>query len=234
MLNLKKIQLLFMITQLLLQLVCCFDYFVMALQWPAGVCSNGNPRGQRCIRVIPNSFTVHGYWPKNNDPPNLPLVQVSNPLSDESQLTADLNMIPNLYNEMNMYWPQLFFSGTNLKFWFHEYNRHGIYFPGTPDQYFNKALYAFKDYDPMSDLLISGFFPNNTVTYNAMLFHQALANNPILVCFTNPAANNYILTEIWSCYDNTADTRRINCPGSLQNQLLTCGGPNGFILFPTI
>ncbi|CAN1178933.1 Ribonuclease MC [Linum perenne] len=232
-----------MITQLLLQLVCCFDYFVMALQWAAGVCSN--PRGLPCISVIPNEFTSHGYWPTNNGT-NIPPVQVSNPLNYNQLWVTNIHafflsftpylatfcMMPGLYNEMTAYWPQLFTTRTNMDFWLHEYNHHGIHFYGPPTDYFDEALNAYADYDPMLDLE-PGFIPSNTVTYNAMLFHQALANNPILNIFRNPAANNYILREIKSCYANSADATRINCPGSVQDQLLTCGGPNGFILFPT-
>ncbi|CAN1178911.1 Intracellular ribonuclease LX [Linum perenne] len=140
MVNFKKIQLLFIIiTQLLLQLVCCFkylDYFMMASQWPAGVCSKGQP----CIPVIPNDFTIHGYWPSNWNP-NTPFVQVRYPMN-MNDLAIALTTFPSLIDDMASEWPQLFLdpSRSNMGFWLMEYNAHGIYFTGTPHLYFNRAL----------------------------------------------------------------------------------------------
>ncbi|CAN1841760.1 hypothetical protein LINPERHAP1_LOCUS36602 [Linum perenne] len=48
----------------------------------------------------------------------------------------------------------------------HEYNNHDIHFNGPSTDYFNEALNAYADYDPMLDLEI----PDNANTYNANSF----------------------------------------------------------------
>ncbi|CAN1841766.1 Ribonuclease S-7 [Linum perenne] len=198
---------------------------MMASQWPAGVCSKGQP----CIPVIPNDFTIHGYWPSNWNP-NTPFVQVRYPMN-MNDLAIALTTFPSLIDDMASEWPQLFLdpSRSNMGFWLMEYNAHGIYFSGTPHLYFNRALGVYEDYNPMFYLRNAGFVPDNINTYNTALFQQVLPNNPALVCFRNPTANNYILIEIRSCYAIAG--MNINCQRSLQDQLRTCGGPNGLILF---
>ncbi|CAN1152618.1 hypothetical protein LINPERPRIM_LOCUS29028 [Linum perenne] len=114
-----------------------------------------------------------------------------------------------------------------MRFWLYEYNIHDIYFSGMPYVYFNQALYAYEDYNPMFELVNTCFVPNNTNTYNATHFHQPLPKDPTLICFRNPSANNYILTEIRSCYANNVLARRINCQELPQYQVGTFGGPNG-------
>ncbi|CAN0852960.1 Intracellular ribonuclease LX [Linum grandiflorum] len=198
-----------------------FDYYRLAVQWPAGICAV--PR--TCPLPIPSYFSLHGFWPANYD--NSPVIL---PPVDEN--TVRFNQFYNfqpLYRALQTFWPQLYNPSYPWRFWWHEWRDHGrLILP--PIQYFYLALGAYNAQpNPLASLSYQGIVPSNTLSTNASIIQQALGGRPTLRCKKNPdpATNNYILTEIYFCFARTYPPSPSPCSFA---SLGTCGGPQGKVV----
>ena len=90
-----------------------YDSYVMAVQWANGYCSSSNCRG-RDSNIPKNSMSIHGLWPS---------LKNGNRLNDCTSGVKVTDTGSSLFLSMREYWPS--FSGDNIVFWEHEYNKHG-------------------------------------------------------------------------------------------------------------
>ncbi|KAL6573539.1 hypothetical protein OROHE_001998 [Orobanche hederae] len=109
--------------------------YLLVVQWPPAVCNGISNIKSKCeIKPVPTEFKIHGLWPQ---PDGLP----TNEISDPNQLT-------HIATELNKNWPNLKSKqqqiSINLKFWWHEWTKHGKYSEMGVLDYFKKTLELFK------------------------------------------------------------------------------------------
>ncbi|GKD41638.1 ribonuclease 2-like protein [Tanacetum coccineum] len=107
--------------------------FILAVQWPPGVCSGNS--GVACqIKPVPTEFTIHGLWPE--------------PKGAESTEIFDANKLATLATELCKYWPNLKSTqqsiSINATFWLEEWKKHGKYSGLGVREYFEKSLELHK------------------------------------------------------------------------------------------
>ncbi|KAI3760312.1 hypothetical protein L1987_50706 [Smallanthus sonchifolius] len=186
-----------------------FDYFALAVQWPATYCSkstkcctqNGCCRGENS----PSGFTIHGLWPDYNDG-SWPSC-CSGPAFDETEISS-------LLSALDKYWPTLSCSKSstchNKKglFWAHEWGKrlpssckkHGTCsssVTGDEYNYFITTLNLYFKYNVTEVLFEAGYVPSNSEKYPSAGIISAIENafhtNPQLVCL------NGALEEVRLC-----------------------------------
>ncbi|XP_076940112.1 ribonuclease 2-like [Bidens hawaiensis] len=167
-----------------------FDYFALAVQWPATYCSkstkccsqSGCCRGENS----PPGFTIHGLWPDYNDG-SWPSC-CSGPEFDESEISS-------LLGALNEYWPTLSCSKTSTchkkkgLFWAHEWEKHGTcasVVTGDEYNYFVTTLNLYFKYNITEVLFEAGYVPSNTEMYPSGGIISAIENafhtTPQLIC----------------------------------------------------
>lgn len=146
-----------------------FDYFNLALQWPATYCRNTHKccKQSGCCRESgpPQYFTIHGLWPDYND---------GSWPSCCSKSNFDMHEISTLRNELDKYWPTLSCGspstchGHKGSFWAHEWEKHGTCAsPVTHDEYnyFLTTLNLYFKYNVTEVLSEAGYTPSNSEKY---------------------------------------------------------------------
>ncbi|XP_038876678.1 ribonuclease 2-like isoform X1 [Benincasa hispida] len=181
-----------------------FDYFVLALQWPAALCRNITvccPTNACCRGAdSPTEFTIHGLWPQ---------YEGKGWPSCCTNETFNENEISSLFEDLDKYWPSyrcgLVGSCDSRKgsFWAHQYEKHGTC--GTPVilqeyDYFLTTLTLFFKYNVTKALENAEIIASDIKKYpiqdvvNAV--HLAFKANPKLAC-----AKRGIIKEIYLCFD---------------------------------
>ncbi|CAN1169137.1 Intracellular ribonuclease LX [Linum perenne] len=211
----------FMLSVSNLVVVGAFDFYRLALQWPPGVCKTAI-----CNRPVPPAFTVHGMWPTYKYRPDPRRCATWT----ETGLTNNVrnSNVPTLTTAMDTHWPQLYSSGTNWTFWWHEWNDHGTCSLLPPIAYFQKAIDSYLAHDPLNALRLANpsIVPSNTAIYPAYLIQRKVGGNPTLIC--DQVEGDFILKEIYFCFGKTF-VKRYKCTSP---SLGTCGGPSGRVKFP--
>ncbi|KAL5562268.1 hypothetical protein UlMin_032015 [Ulmus minor] len=168
-----------------------FDYFALALQWPATYCrrtrhccsSNACCRGSNA----PTEFTIHGLWPDYNDG-TWPACCTRKSFNEKE--------ISTLHDALEKYWPSLSCGksknchGTKGSFWAHEvWEKHGTCSsPVVHDEYnyFLTALNIYFKYNVTKVLNEAGYVPSNTEKYPVggiiSAIQNAFQSTPELVC----------------------------------------------------
>ncbi|CAK9322124.1 unnamed protein product [Citrullus colocynthis] len=187
-----------------------FDYFVLALQWPATSCKNAGKccPANGCCRGddSPTEFTIHGLWPQYNKGgwPSC--------CTDEN---FDENEISTLTEDIQKYWPTYRCGTTSTchrtkgSFWTHEYEKHGTcsapVIVGEYD-YFLTTLTIFSKYNVTKVLVDAGFVASNTEKYPIEDVVAAIKKEfnatPKITC-----AKNGAVKELWLCFDKSFEPR---------------------------
>ena len=106
-----------------------YDIYILAVQWGSTMCLTS---GQTCyekMKQIPrHSMSIHGLWHSLS-------TGVTLPDCNSGSEIAIIDSGSDTFLSMRQYWPSL--TGTNEKFWNHEYNKHGYC-------YLKKFKYASK------------------------------------------------------------------------------------------
>ncbi|XVF82157.1 hypothetical protein PTKIN_Ptkin16aG0022200 [Pterospermum kingtungense] len=141
-----------------------FAFYKLSLQWPPSACSN---RQKKCEK-IPNTFTIHGFWPQLSDKEEVPPYDVDPQCTDSTPKTAD-DITPQLFGQqmlkrMDDNWPDLL-RESNLGFWKKEWTKHGMCsdYPDDPKSYFSKTLELAETYNPLDQLKDEGIEPGESV-----------------------------------------------------------------------
>uniref|UniRef100_A0A6V7QUN2 Uncharacterized protein n=1 Tax=Ananas comosus var. bracteatus TaxID=296719 RepID=A0A6V7QUN2_ANACO len=131
-----------------------FDFFYFVQQWPGSYCDTK----QSCCYPTTGKpladFGIHGLWPNNNDG--------SYPSNCDSHNPFKSSEIKELIGQMQKHWPTLACpSNDGLKFWGHEWNKHGTCSESVLDQhsYFETALRLQKETNLLEILRESGIRP---------------------------------------------------------------------------
>ncbi|XP_022922895.1 ribonuclease 2-like [Cucurbita moschata] len=187
-----------------------FDYFVLALQWPATSCKNTGKccPANGCCRGAdsPTEFTIHGLWPQYNEK-GWP--------SCCTDAVFSQNEITLLKEDIEKYWPTYRCGttsnchGTKGSFWAHEYEKHGTcaapVIVGEFD-YFLTTLTIFSKYNVTKALSDAGFVASNTEKYPLEDVVDAVKNatnsTPKISC-----AKKGAVKELWICFDKKFEPR---------------------------
>ncbi|KAF5796136.1 putative ribonuclease T(2) [Helianthus annuus] len=203
-----------------------FDFFTLALQWPATFCSthenkccpeNGCCAGEHS--QSPPGFTIHGLWPdyKNGSWPSC----CEGAAYDESKIAP-------LLDAMHKYWPILScndISSCNNKtnsFWADQWEQHGTCSTSvTGDQYgyFLTALELYLKYNVTEVLLQAKVKPSNSNTYPSAVLISAIENafhaKPQLDC-----KNGDVIKEVRLCFTKDLQPRECveptSCPANVR------------------
>ncbi|XP_022140985.1 ribonuclease 2-like [Momordica charantia] len=187
-----------------------FDYFVLALQWPATSCTNPGKccPSNGCCRGAesPTEFTIHGLWPQYEEK-GWP--------SCCSDASFSENEILSLNKDIQKYWPTYRCGTTSTchrtkgSFWAHEYEKHGTcaapVIVGEFD-YFLTTLTIFSKYNVTKVLNDAGFVASDTEKYAlgdvVAAVQDAFNATPKISC-----AKKGAVKELWLCFDKTFQPR---------------------------
>ncbi|KAI8527704.1 hypothetical protein RHMOL_Rhmol12G0095600 [Rhododendron molle] len=112
-----------------------FDFFYFVQQWPGSYCDTRQSCCYPETGKPDEDFGIHGLWPNYNDG--------TYPSSCDRSNYFDESKISDLLSRLEKDWPTLACpSGDGIKFWGHEWNKHGTCSESLLDQhsYFQKAL----------------------------------------------------------------------------------------------
>nr|GEX57968.1 hypothetical protein [Tanacetum cinerariifolium] len=151
------------------------DSFILAVQWPPGVCSGVFRSNFTCrIDPVPANFTIHGLWPQlpiENLDPN----QIDGLTEELNKKWSDLQRVQDCESvnvELNLNWPDLKrvqdHVTVNFKFLNQEWKKHGNYSSLGMHAYFKKTLDLFnRDVLGLkAKLEVNGIEPSNSTIYN--------------------------------------------------------------------
>lgn len=141
-----------------------YDMYVFAVQWGKTMCISGGSSCENRLKNIPaNHMSIHGLWPSLKSGSRLP----------DCNTGAEISIVDDgssTFQTARKYWPSL--TGSNEKFWNHEYNKHGYCYSnkiGDFDykKYFDKALAVFQS--KSINTLILNTFGSQTGEYKVSL-----------------------------------------------------------------
>ncbi|KAL5722818.1 ribonuclease T2 [Ranunculus cassubicifolius] len=199
-----------------------FDFFYFVQQWPGAYCDTKRSCCYPSTGKPEADFSIHGLWPNYNDG--------SYPSNCDSHSQFDGSEISDLKNEMEIEWPTLSCpSGDGLKFWAHEWNKHGTCSESVLDQkgYFETALNLKKKVNLLGALKKAGIQPDGKF-YSLKSISQAIREEtgftPGIECNVDMVGNSQ-LYQIYMCVD-ASGSKLIECP------LLPRGWCHPKIMFP--
>ncbi|XP_076935692.1 ribonuclease 1-like isoform X2 [Bidens hawaiensis] len=194
-----------------------FDFFYLVLQWPGSQCDT---KSSCCYPITGKpklDFGIHGLWPnwKNG----------SYPSNCDSTNPFDAFEILDLMCQMESEWPTLSCpSNDGLKFWSHEWNKHGACSESILDQheYFLTALNLKTEINLLGALEDAGMNPNGSaysVTSIRGTIKEARGYTPWIECNRDVSGNSQ-LYQIYLCVDSSG-SRFIECPVILAKKCST-------------
>ncbi|KAH7834637.1 hypothetical protein Vadar_018153 [Vaccinium darrowii] len=179
-----------------------FYYFVQQCDSRQGCCypETGKPD---------EDFSIHGLWPNYNDG--------TYPSSCDLRNSFDESKISDLISRLEKDWPTLACpSGDGLKFWGHEWSKHGTCAESVLDQhsYFQKALDLKGKANLLQALETAGIRPEDGKQYSLESIKDAielaLGVNTFIDCNVD-ARRNHQLYQVYLCVDSSA-SNFIECP----------------------
>ncbi|XP_042497266.1 ribonuclease 1-like [Macadamia integrifolia] len=177
-----------------------FDFFYLVQQWPGSYCD----AKQKCCYPTTgkpaSDFGIHGLWPNYKDG--------SYPSNCDSSNSFDASVISDLTGRMQTNWPSLACpSSTGLKFWSHEWEKHGTCSESVLDQhgYFETALNLKKKVDLLQILENAGIQPDGGF-YSLDSIKKAIRDGsgytPFIECNVDDSGNSQ-LYQVYLCVDNS-------------------------------
>lgn len=182
-----------------------FDFVLLAIQWPQTFCST--------TACVPHAdrWQIHGAWPENDD--------ATWPSNCCTNHPFDASLLESIEPELVASWKTLKKSGTNEKFWAHEYNKHGSCAHDAPllndvFKYFNNTLAAFREVHLEKWLTAAGIVPSTGRQYSARHFDHAiqvgLGHDAQLSC-VNRKGGVSTISQVNICLDKIT-LKPIDCP----------------------
>ncbi|XP_076884074.1 ribonuclease 1-like [Bidens hawaiensis] len=184
-----------------------FDFFYFVQQWPGAYCdtksccypTTGKPK---------SDFGIHGLWPNRNNG--------SYPSNCDSSNPFNATKISDLMSQMESDWPTLACpSNTGLKFWRHEWEKHGTCSETIFDQYgyFSTTLGLKNQINLLGALENAGIHPNGSV-YSLSSIRDAIkvgsGYTPYIEC-NKDASGNSQLYQVYMCV-SLSSSGFIECP----------------------
>ncbi|KAG8383085.1 hypothetical protein BUALT_Bualt05G0147900 [Buddleja alternifolia] len=211
MMNMKNSMLVKFVWLMGIAIVCTcqdFDFFYFVQQWPGSYCDSNKSCCYPNTGKPASDFSIHGLWPNYNDG--------SYPSNCDPDNHFDPSQISNLTRRMQREWPSLACpSSDNLRFWAHEWNKHGTCSDSILNQhdYFATALNLKEHINLLQILRHAGIEPNGEL-YSLASIKDAIKGgigyDAWIECNTDPSGNNQ-LYQVYLCLDTSA-SKVIDCP----------------------
>ncbi|XP_076881885.1 intracellular ribonuclease LX-like [Bidens hawaiensis] len=154
-------------------------------------------------------FSIHGLWPNYNYGTHPSNCDSSNPFDDSKVSTLE--------SVLQEHWPTLACpSGDGLKFWRHEWEKHGTCAESIFDErgYFEAALSLKKKANLLHALKNAGIRPADGVFHTMSQIKEAITKGvgyePFIECNVDSSGNHQIF-QVYKCVDASA-TEFIKCP----------------------
>ncbi|XP_021746760.1 ribonuclease 1-like [Chenopodium quinoa] len=183
-----------------------FDFFYFVQQWPGSYCDTEKSCCYPSTGKPEADFGIHGLWPNYNDG--------SYPSSCDPSSQFDQSQTSSLLKRMRTEWPTLACpSGDGLKFWSHEWEKHGTCSALGQHDYFQTALDLKNQANLLQSLTSAGIEPNgNSYTLESIkdAIKQSVGFTPFVECNDDTSGNSQ-LYQIYLCVDNSA-SNLIECP----------------------
>ncbi|GER49490.1 ribonuclease [Striga asiatica] len=181
-----------------------FDFFYFVQQWPVSYCDS---RHGCCYPTTgkPNEdFGIHGLWPNYVNgkwPQNC------------GQSSLDESLISDLMSNMKDEWPTLACpSADGIKFWSHEWEKHGTCTSLDQHSYFQSALLLKSKANLLQLLSNAGIRPGDFYHFKSIkqAIEDGLGHEPFIECNVDPSGNHQLF-QVYLCVDTNA-TSFIKCP----------------------
>ncbi|XP_058096466.1 extracellular ribonuclease LE-like [Magnolia sinica] len=185
-----------------------FDFFYLVQQWPGSYCDTQQSCCYPATGKPAADFGIHGLWPNYNDG--------SYPSNCDPDSPFNPSEINDLTSKMQTNWPTLACpSGNGLKFWEHEWEKHGTCSESVLDQhgYFQAALTLKKQVNLLQILENAGIQPNGgfySLSSISTAIREATGYTPGIECNVDENRNSQ-LYQIYMCV-NTSASNFIQCP----------------------
>lgn len=212
-----------------------FDFTMLALQWPPGICYSNNK--VQCVDYE-DKFTIHGNWPSFNNGswPEFCCFQRNFDRRKVDQVEDSLKVcvwrlvdnqcsLTSSFLELQQKWGTLFTGGTDEGFWRHEWQKHGTCAATSPSlkgqtNYFVESLALYDRAQIKEWFRAAKIVPqpaDSTRLYSVKEIHHAIESKTghkiRLECRRLPKriAKEPIFSGLYICYD--PDTLAyIDCP----------------------
>ncbi|KAF5454133.1 hypothetical protein F2P56_023821 [Juglans regia] len=209
-----------------------FDYFYLALQWPASVCHEAAGSNVTCIKPLPGNFTIHGLWAqkkiKNHKPKSYDCNSTTRNIRICRKHPFNYDELKNdrkLMEMMNERWPNLINGSSspdqqNKKFWKKEWEKHGcclFNFKSHQNDYFKKTCGMWKQ-APLLQIFAAQkppITPGRKKKYSLRQYIEAIRRSEVrrgaFKCSKNKPKR---LVEVRLCTDKEV-TKFVDCPGRI-------------------
>ncbi|CAH9087303.1 unnamed protein product [Cuscuta epithymum] len=185
-----------------------FDFFYFVQQWPGAYCSQ---RSRSCC--YPKSgkpaedFSIHGLWPN--------YLSGKWPQNCDPQTSLDESQISDMMSAMEQEWPSLACpSSDGVRFWSHEWEKHGTCSGLNQHDYFQKALSFKTKANLLQHLNQAGIRPREGKDYSLEEIKAAIKEgvgfDPFIDCNVD-SSGNHQLYQVYLCVDTSAQDF-IDCP----------------------
>lgn len=169
-----------------------FDYYELALRWPASECFE-----KSCLKYT-DMWCIHGMWPTlwNNHWPQ----------DCCFERTFNVKNLEPIVSQLEKCWQNLMPDQTYDSLWRHEWMKHGTCTKMHQFNYFNKALDLYNSFAVGKWLTDHSIVASNDVTYSLKSIHDAIdesfGHKVQLKCIH---VNEYsLIDQILICLDKTS------------------------------
>ncbi|KAM7484369.1 hypothetical protein LguiA_000378 [Lonicera macranthoides] len=186
-----------------------FDFYYFVQQWPGSYCDTKRSCCYPKTGKPAEDFSIHGLWPNYKDG--------SYPANCDRVNSFDESKVSDLTSRLQKEWPSLSCpSSDDLKFWEHEWLKHGTCSESLLDQhgYFQAALDLKRKSNLLQSLNNAGIKPVDGKFYSFERVKKAIKETigytPYIECNVD-ASRNHQLYQVYLCV-NTSASKFIECP----------------------
>jgi ribonuclease I len=190
-----------------------YEIYVLSIQFINNICHISS-NIEKCYSNIKytknNTFTIHGLWPGKKTGQNLEECSKS----DNDIEISDLKLL----EKMNKIWPSTNLKNENIKFWSHEYYKHGFCYINkynlNIEDYFKKTIQIFEKFD-FANFIIKSFegINNNFVYISLREFEKIIFSFYPFIYFKincKKIKGNIYLSEIHFFFDLDFKFTKVN------------------------
>lgn len=184
-----------------------FDFFYFVQQWPASYCDTKRSCCYPTTGKPAEDFSIHGLWPNRDDG--------TWPQNCDTDSTFEESEVSDLMSRMQKDWPSLACpSSDGVRFWTHEWEKHGTCSLLKQHKYFETALELKAKANLLRVLKHAGIEPNRKLYDLESIkkaVREAMGYTPFVECNVDNRSRNHQLYQVYLCVDSSA-TKFIDCP----------------------
>ncbi|KAL3501421.1 hypothetical protein ACH5RR_035870 [Cinchona calisaya] len=182
-----------------------FDFFYFVQQWPASYCDTKRSCCYPTTGKPAEDFSIHGLWPNRNDG--------SWPSNCKKDSSFDESEVSDLIRRMEKDWPSLSCpSSDGVRFWTHEWEKHGTCSLLNQRQYFQTALDLKQKSNLLQVLNDAGISPGDFYSLKSIkdAIEKGVGYTPFVDCNVDQS-HNHQLYQVYLCVDSSS-LDFIECP----------------------